>query len=74
MNEKGSDELLAEKADDPDELLRKAELEEARSVEEERRLTAMVVDAPQEPGHQYPDPDEAPPPAGAPDYDPLPPT
>ena len=74
MSEPGSDELLFQVASQ-EQVVRPAELEQARSLEEERRLSTIFrPEASQhEPGIQYPDPDEAPPPAGRPEFDPLPP-
>lgn len=66
--EQGSDAMLP--ADyDPAAVVAAAE---ALLAEEEQRVRAVVASR-REPGEQHPDPDETPPLADAPDYDPLPP-
>lgn len=71
MTEKGSDQMLAELADlgSVDAGVRAEQ--ERLAVEDRRCATAPAAE--NEPGAQYPDPDEAPPAAGAPAYDPTPP-
>lgn len=69
MNEKGSDELLAELVDEPvDAAVR---MDDYLRGEEEKRVIATSP-AEHEPGGQYPDPDVTPEGAHA-EYDPMPP-
>jgi len=69
MTEKGSDELLAEAgATDIDAMVG---AEEARGAQEEANLAATPP-ADDEPGQQYPNPDETPD-GEAEEYDPMPP-
>lgn len=68
-DEQGSDAMLPPDYD-PQAAL---ERQQRQLAAEEARVTA-VTPSRQERGRTYPDPDEPPPAAGAPDYDPLPPT
>lgn len=73
MTEQGSDQLFAELADIA-RLLDGVRADDARRAAEEERVRAVVLPVvDDEPGEQYPDPDEAPPAADAPQFDPTPP-
>lgn len=75
MAEKGSDQMFAELADTGS-LDTAVKADDQARAEEEARVSGEplpVVD--DEPGEQYPDPDEPPPPGEPHDeFDPLPPT
>jgi hypothetical protein len=72
MSEQGSDAQFADLAD-TDAMLDAVQADDAARAAEEQRVSTQT-DTLEEPGDQYPDPDQAPPPDEPHDeYDPTPP-